>query len=182
MLGTHTMGSDSFRPPLVLSAVAIASVTVSIVIAGPIAVAGQVAEEVPGGTVGVHNFLGSPIEQTVEFLRSQDPERTGVFFGSCRIVNSDRSPENYVLVVPRSGHSAYLAVTIENDGRQITANMATLSLAANSVAIEEALGGVWTYRRLQRIATELLTRDFRFTFDYTVAFHKLPTQSCAPSE
>lgn len=74
------MGSDSFRSPLVLSAVAIASVTISIVIAGRIVVAGQVAEEVPGGTVSVHNFLGSPIEQTAEFLRSQDPERTGFFW------------------------------------------------------------------------------------------------------
>lgn len=85
-------------------------------------------------------------------------------------------------MVPRSGHTAYLAVTIENDGKQIAANLATLSLSANSVVIEEAMGGVWTYRRLQRIATDLLTKNFRFTFEYTAFFHKLPTQSCAASK
>jgi hypothetical protein len=85
-------------------------------------------------------------------------------------------------LIPISAHSAYLVVTIENEGKLVTANMATLSLLNKAVSVQEAMGGVWTYQRLRGITNHLLTRDFRFTFDYAVPFDKQPTEACAASE
>jgi hypothetical protein len=171
------MGSEFFQLRLLLAAVAVALVTTHSVTGRP------TSDESAGGTVAAHNFLGSRIEQTVDFLRSQDPETSGTFFVACKITPPHDAPsENYTLLIPISAHSAYLVVTIENEGKLVTANMATLSLLNKAVSVQEAMGGVWTYQRLRGITNHLLTRDFRFTFDYAVPFDKQPTEACAASE
>jgi hypothetical protein len=44
------------------------------------------------------------------------------------------------------------------------------------------MGGDWTYRQLQQIASHLQGKEFKFTFDYTTAFQTPPKEPCPRTE
>ena len=136
-----------------------------------------------GDSAIAQDVVGSPVAATVKFLRSQDASGRGAFFSSCKLVASGKSrTENYVLIVPLGVQQAFLALTVEHEGKLVTANMATLSMSGGKISIEEAMGGEWTYQRLQAVANDLLTRRFQLTFDYATAFEREPVENCALKE
>lgn len=131
------------------------------------------------GPVGAQNVIGAPITETVRFLRSQDPDARGAFFSACKLAAPAKArSENYVLVVPLGARQAFLALTVEHEGKLITVNMATLSLGGAKPSVEEAMGGEWTYQRLQAVTNDLLTKGFRLTFDYATPFAREPAEQC----
>jgi hypothetical protein len=135
------------------------------------------------GPAVAQNVLGSPVVETVQFLRSQDPDARGAFFSACKLVVSGKSrTENYALVVPLGASQAFLALTVEHEGKLITANMATLSLSGGKFSVEEAMGGEWTYQRLQAVTNDLLTKRFQLTFDYATPFEREPAEQCTAPE
>jgi hypothetical protein len=149
------------------------------VMAGLLALLGTAALVLEGPAVA-QNVVGSPVAETVQFLRSQDPDARGAFFSTCKLAAPAKSrSENYVLVVPLGARQAFLALTVEHEGKLITANMATLSLGGGKFSVEEAMGGEWTYQRLQAVTNDLLTKRFRLTFDYTTPFERESAEQCA---
>jgi len=90
--------------------------------------------------------------------------------------------ENYVLIAPLGARQAFLALTVEHEGKLITANMATLSLGGGKFSVEEAMGGEWPYQRLQAVTNDLLTKRFPLTFDYATPFEREPAEQCAAPE
>lgn len=83
-----------------------------------------------------------------------------------------------MLIVPVSAQDAILVVAITANEKRLTANVATLSLGGGKFCVEEAMGGEWTYQRLQAVTNDLLTKRFQLTFDYATPFQREPAEQC----
>jgi len=125
------------------------------------------------------NLIGSPSASAAEFLRAQDPSGAGVFYNACKVPSTPPSAsETYVFVSSGAGRFAFLVLVVNQDGKPVIANVATLSLGGGRLSLIEAMGGEWTYARLRAVAQQLQRRPFTLTFDYSMPLVEPPTSEC----
>ncbi len=126
-----------------------------------------------------YNFLGTLLRDTLDNLRATVSPTRGIFIAGCtnRRASTETS-ETYVLIVPASSDPAVLLVLVARKNQSVVANVASLYRDRGAFAIEEALGGEWTYSRLQSIANSLKERPFRLLFDYPDSFATLTDSEC----
>lgn len=134
------------------------------------------ANDSSSGVVRSHNFLGSSAHEIVNYLRDTTMPQNGVFTAGCQTSPSDdRERETYLLIVPLSV-KPILVVLI--GGGTAVANVADLSREGGRFVVEEALGGTWTYSRLESIANTLGKGKFSMISEYSDKFISQTYDSC----
>lgn len=125
------------------------------------------------------NVIGSPGGAASDFLRAHDPNGAGVFYNGCKVARAPSSAsETYVLAISGAGQFAFLVLLVDQDGKPVVANMATLSLGGGRLSLVEAIGGEWTYARLRAVAAQLQRQPFNLAFDYSVPMVEPPSSQC----